>query len=33
MRYAYFSIVFLSLLTVSIMGLRGRRSTEARGSC
>ncbi|HVU16383.1 MAG TPA: cytochrome c [Candidatus Didemnitutus sp.] len=29
MRYAYFSLAFLCLLTVSIMGLRGRRSTEA----
>ncbi|HEY4301560.1 MAG TPA: cytochrome c [Candidatus Didemnitutus sp.] len=28
MRYAYFTLIFLCLMTVSIMGLRGRRSTE-----
>jgi mono/diheme cytochrome c family protein len=29
MRYAYFTLVFLCLLTVSIMGIRGRRTAEA----
>lgn len=29
MRYAYFTLVFACLVTVSIMGLRGRRTTEA----
>ena len=29
MRYAYITLVFLCLLTFSIMGLRGRRTTEA----
>jgi hypothetical protein len=29
MRYAYFTLVFLCLVTVSIMGLRGRRTADA----
>lgn len=29
MRYAYYTLAFLVLLTVSIMGFRGMRSTEA----
>jgi mono/diheme cytochrome c family protein len=29
MRYAYFTLIFACLLTVSIMGIRGRRTPEA----